>query len=189
MVASVVGIPTVDNTRPVSYINVVPMEPSVLGSAPGNSSGGSPEVVKDGMEIGCVDPKVVEEMEEPVSIITKSFVSLVTIEAAKSKVKFHDILIVAFTTDGLSMMDTKLVKGRYGYCYSIVKDDGEVLYMVRLEYEWEPPRCVSRKVVSSANPFDVLNTIEEGDELGSNGARLIQAIKLSKMWLVRHLVA
>ncbi|GKD06346.1 hypothetical protein Tco_1181320, partial [Tanacetum coccineum] len=54
--------------------------------APGNSSGGSPEVVKDGMEIGCVDPKVVEEMEEPMSIITKSFVSLVIIEAGKSKV-------------------------------------------------------------------------------------------------------
>ncbi|GJY41461.1 hypothetical protein Tco_0428731 [Tanacetum coccineum] len=28
---------------------------------------------------------------------------------------------------------------------------------------------VSRKVTSSTNPFDALNTIEEGDELGSNG--------------------
>ncbi|GKC74243.1 zinc knuckle CX2CX4HX4C containing protein [Tanacetum coccineum] len=49
---------------------------------------------------------------------------------------------------------------------------------------------VSRKMMSSTNPFDALNTIEEGDELGSKGGggRRIQVRKLSKMWLVRHLV-
>ncbi|GJU29525.1 hypothetical protein Tco_1173114 [Tanacetum coccineum] len=124
-----------------------------------------------------------------------------------------------------------------------VEDAGEVLYTVRVEYEWEPPRCgvcmvfghddtactkrlvekpkkqhtnhdhfqhpssshgtnvgskfqvrpkkpiwqivykknsasstgtkknakVSRKLMSSTNPFDALNTIEESDELRSNG--------------------
>nr|GEX49208.1 hypothetical protein [Tanacetum cinerariifolium] len=33
---------------------------------------------------------------------------------------------------------------------------------------------VSRKVMSSTKPFDALNTIEEGDELRSNGGRQIQ---------------
>ncbi|GJT44946.1 retrovirus-related pol polyprotein from transposon TNT 1-94 [Tanacetum coccineum] len=88
---SVVGIPIVDNTRPISYINVVPTEPFVPGSTPLNSSGGSPEVVKDGINSGCVDPKVVEGMNEPVSTIPKSFASLITIEAAKSKVSFRSL--------------------------------------------------------------------------------------------------
>ncbi|GJV29040.1 reverse transcriptase domain-containing protein [Tanacetum coccineum] len=91
-------------------------------------------------------------------------------------VKFHDIPIVLFTTDGLSVMATKLGNpvmldsytssmclpswGRMDYTRALidirvdrelkedmvisilnVKDDGEVLYTVRVEYEWELPRC------------------------------------------------
>nr|GFA84137.1 hypothetical protein [Tanacetum cinerariifolium] len=67
--------------------------------------------------------------------------------------KFHDIPIVVFTSDGLIM-------GSYDYAHALidiradrelnedmfipipnVEDDGEVLYMVRVEYECEPPRC------------------------------------------------
>ncbi|GKF76554.1 hypothetical protein Tco_0229024 [Tanacetum coccineum] len=83
-----------------------------------------------------------------------------------------------------------------------VEADGEVLHTMRVEYEWEPLRCisvkpkkpiwkviskknsanssgtkknseVSRKVMSSTNPFNALNTIEEGDDLGSNGGHKI----------------
>ncbi|GKD30966.1 probable indole-3-pyruvate monooxygenase YUCCA10 [Tanacetum coccineum] len=91
-------------------------------------------------------------------------------------VKFHDIPIVAFTADGLSVMATKLGNpimldsytssmclqswGRTDYAralidikvdrelkedmviaISIVDDDEEVLHTVRVEYQWEPPRC------------------------------------------------
>ncbi|GKC02948.1 ribonuclease H-like domain-containing protein, partial [Tanacetum coccineum] len=138
-------------------------------NTPVNSSGGSPDVVNDGMDSGpstdlFVDPKVVEGVDKPVlesisnvkvSTIPKSFASLVTNEAVTSKfasiegmngvlengpwfirsapiivkkwtpnanllkeymnlvpiwVKFHDIPIVAFTTEGLSVMATKLGK-------------------------------------------------------------------------------
>ncbi|GJW26964.1 putative reverse transcriptase domain-containing protein [Tanacetum coccineum] len=137
-----------------------------------------------------------------------------------------------------------------------MEDDKEVLHMVRVENEWEPPRCsvcmmfghddmlclkrhvpkkqhtnhngfqhpssshgtsvgfkflvkpkkpiwkvvskknsasssgikknseVSRQVMSSTNPFDALNTIEEGDKLGSNGGHQNSVKKLSNMWLV-----
>nr|GEU76543.1 hypothetical protein [Tanacetum cinerariifolium] len=89
-----------------------------------------------------------------------------------------------------------------------VEDDEEVLYTVRVEYEWELPICgvckvtprkpiwqavskknsasssvmkknskVSRKVMSSTDPFDVLNRIEEGDEIGSNRGHQIQMIE------------
>ncbi|GJS66640.1 ATPase, F1/V1/A1 complex, alpha/beta subunit [Tanacetum coccineum] len=44
-----------------------------------------PEVVKDGMNSGFVDPKVVEGVDEPVSTIPKSFTSLVTNVAVMSK--------------------------------------------------------------------------------------------------------
>ncbi|GKB55881.1 reverse transcriptase domain-containing protein [Tanacetum coccineum] len=56
-----------------------------------NTSGGSPEVVKDGMDSGCMDPKVVEGVNEPVIIIPKSFASLVTNKAATSKVNFRSL--------------------------------------------------------------------------------------------------
>ncbi|GKC01501.1 ATPase, F1/V1/A1 complex, alpha/beta subunit [Tanacetum coccineum] len=98
-------------------------------------------------------------------------------------VKLHDILIVAFIADGLSAMTSKLVE-----------DDEEVLHTVRVEYEWEPPRCKLKKQVYQAipkkngasssgmkkiyevprhdmntvNPFDAFNMIENDEELGSN---------------------
>ncbi|GJV55584.1 reverse transcriptase domain-containing protein [Tanacetum coccineum] len=68
-------------------------------------------------------------------------------------VKFHDIPIVAFTADGLSVMATKLgnpimlirgdrvLKKDMVIVIPNVEDDGEVIHTVRVEYECEPPRC------------------------------------------------
>ncbi|GJU46505.1 hypothetical protein Tco_1203771 [Tanacetum coccineum] len=65
-------------------------------------------------------------------------------------VKLHDIPIVAFTEDGLSAMAYKLAdrefKEETNIATSNVEDDGVVLYMVRVGYELEPPRCVVCKV-------------------------------------------
>ncbi|GKC19228.1 probable indole-3-pyruvate monooxygenase YUCCA10, partial [Tanacetum coccineum] len=68
---------------------------SVLNS-PKNSSGGSPDAVKDGMDSGpgttfFVDLKVVEGVDDLVSTIPKSFASLVTNEAVTSKVNFRSL--------------------------------------------------------------------------------------------------
>ncbi|GKC36835.1 probable indole-3-pyruvate monooxygenase YUCCA10 [Tanacetum coccineum] len=68
---------------------------SVLNS-PKNSSGWSPDAVKDGMDSGpgitfFVDLKVVEGVDELVSTIPKSFASLVTKEAVTSKVNFRSL--------------------------------------------------------------------------------------------------
>nr|GEY34702.1 hypothetical protein [Tanacetum cinerariifolium] len=180
-----------------------------------NSSGGSPEVVKDGMDSGFVDTKVVEGVDEPVRTTLNSFTSkrvtfmivenyvknawkkfslvpemmnsngffffkFASIEGRSEFgshwVKFHDIPIVAFTVDGLSVMATKLGNlsmvdsyamfvclqswDRMDYARALidiradqelkedmviailnVEDDGEVLHMVRVKYEWETPRC------------------------------------------------
>ncbi|GKA79383.1 ATPase, F1/V1/A1 complex, alpha/beta subunit, partial [Tanacetum coccineum] len=54
-------------------------------------------------------------------------------------VKFHDIPIMAFTADRLSVMDTKLED--MVIAIPNVEDDEEVLHTTRVEYEWEPPRC------------------------------------------------
>ncbi|GJU44734.1 hypothetical protein Tco_1202000 [Tanacetum coccineum] len=43
---------------------------------------------------------------------------------------------------------------------------------VRVEYEWKPHRCACckpTKEVSNSNPFDVLNSVENDGELGTNG--------------------
>ncbi|GKB07311.1 putative ribonuclease H-like domain-containing protein [Tanacetum coccineum] len=219
-------------------------------SAKRNSSGGSPGAVKDVMDYGpdptlFVDLKVMEGVDESVSTIPKSFMSLVTNEVVTSKVNFrsldsdkpinakakvkipkasildihsifgfslygyfvglfffkfasiegmneilengpwficstliilkkwmpnanllkedlksvpiwvklHDIPIVAFTAHGLSVMATNLV-----IVIPNVEANGEVLHTVRVEYEWEPLRCVSvkpkkpiRQVISKKN--------------------------------------
>nr|GEV14077.1 hypothetical protein [Tanacetum cinerariifolium] len=69
------------------------------------------------MDAGCVDPKLVKGMNEPVSTIPKCFASLVTNEVVMCKgisesvpiwVKFYYIPIMAFTIDVLSVMATKL---------------------------------------------------------------------------------
>ncbi|GKD17235.1 hypothetical protein Tco_1206393, partial [Tanacetum coccineum] len=59
--------------------------PTNSGNVDGNSSGGSPGVVKDGMDSGFVDLKVVEGLYESVSTVLKSFASLVTNEAGTCK--------------------------------------------------------------------------------------------------------
>ncbi|GJT48935.1 reverse transcriptase domain-containing protein [Tanacetum coccineum] len=72
-----------------------------------------------------------------------------------------------------------------------MEDDEVVLHMVRFKPKKPISQAVSkrnnasssgtkknsevpRNVTSSANPFDALNTIKEGDELGSNGRRQVQ---------------
>nr|GEZ01069.1 hypothetical protein [Tanacetum cinerariifolium] len=101
-------------------------------------------------------------------------------------VKFHDIPIVAFTVDGLSELKENMV-----IAIPNVKDDGEFFTRTNVgsKFQVKPKKPISqvvfkknsasssgtkknsevyRKVMSFTNPFDALNTIEEGDELGSN---------------------
>ncbi|GKB96785.1 zinc knuckle CX2CX4HX4C containing protein [Tanacetum coccineum] len=59
-------------------------------------------------------------------------------------VKFHDIPIVAFTADGLSVMDTKLgnpIMLIRILCVYMTSRWRELIHTVRVEYECEPPRC------------------------------------------------
>nr|GEZ15686.1 zinc knuckle CX2CX4HX4C [Tanacetum cinerariifolium] len=94
-------------------------------------------------------------------------------------VKIHDILIVAFTEDGLSAMGTRLAIPK-------LDGNGDVLYTVKEEYEWEPPRCgmcmnkrstsgtkknaeMTRSETSTSNPFDALKKVESDDKICANG--------------------
>ncbi|GJZ77851.1 hypothetical protein Tco_0642523 [Tanacetum coccineum] len=188
-----------------------------------NSSGGSPGVVKDGMAPGpgttlFADPKVVEGVDESVNTVLKSFASLVTNEAVTNGLSLmatklgNPIMLDSYTSSmclqswgrmdyARALIDIRVdreLKEDMVIAIPNVEDDGEFLHTVRMEYEWEPPRCgvklkkliwqvvskknsasssgtkknyeVSRKMTSSTNPFDVLNTIEEGDELGSSSS-------------------
>ncbi|GJS09342.1 retrovirus-related pol polyprotein from transposon TNT 1-94 [Tanacetum coccineum] len=76
----------------IIWTNVVSNDESFpVLNTPGNLSDGSPKVVKDGMDSGFVDPKVLEGVNEQVSTIPKSFLSLVTIEAVTCKVIFSSL--------------------------------------------------------------------------------------------------
>nr|GEX08244.1 hypothetical protein [Tanacetum cinerariifolium] len=87
-------------------------------------------------------------------------------------VKLHGVLITAFNEDGLGAIATKLGEGYY-------------TCTIRVEYEWKPPRPVPKKPtaspsgnkkkcvthtnkVSNSNPFDVLNSVDNDEELGTN---------------------
>nr|GEX92100.1 hypothetical protein [Tanacetum cinerariifolium] len=84
-----------------------------------------------------VDPKVMEGVDEPVSTISKSFASLVTNEAVTSKSwgrmnharALIDIRAHRELKEGMVIVSPN------------VENDEEVLHTVRVEYEWEPPRC------------------------------------------------
>ncbi|GJX27975.1 hypothetical protein Tco_0236054 [Tanacetum coccineum] len=74
---------------PVKGTNVVSFDESFhILDTPRNSSGGSPEVVKDGMYSGLLDPKVVEGVDESVSTILKSFASLVKMRLLRIRFGF-----------------------------------------------------------------------------------------------------
>ncbi|GJT23068.1 putative ribonuclease H-like domain-containing protein [Tanacetum coccineum] len=53
--------------------------------------------------------------------------------------------------------------------------EGFYLCTIRVEYEWKPPSgkkkqdAVPKQEVSNSNPFDALNSIENNDDLGTNG--------------------
>ncbi|GJT54012.1 probable indole-3-pyruvate monooxygenase YUCCA10, partial [Tanacetum coccineum] len=137
-------------------------------------------------------------------------------------VKLHYIPIVAFNTDGFSVMVTKLGNpimldsytsfmclqswGRMDYARALidiranqelkedmviaipnVEDNREVLHTVRMEYEWEPPRCdvcmvfgheymlcpkrpveKPKKQHTNHDGFQHPSSYHEGDELGLN---------------------
>ncbi|GKC63383.1 hypothetical protein Tco_1095981 [Tanacetum coccineum] len=119
-----------------STSKVVPKKPTfVPSSAPENSSGGSPEVVKDGMESGCVDPKVVEGVNEPVRTIPKSFatskVNFRSLDSdkpinAKAEVKIPKASFLdVYSRFGFSLADQEL-KEDMVIAIPNVEDDGEV---------------------------------------------------------------
>ncbi|GJV60760.1 ribonuclease H-like domain, reverse transcriptase, RNA-dependent DNA polymerase [Tanacetum coccineum] len=78
-------------------------------------------------------------------------------------VKLHDVLIMMFSEDGLSVIATKLGRSSYARVMIELRDDvelkdnivvampkinGEGFYTcnVRVEYEWKPPRCACCKI-------------------------------------------
>ncbi|GJU56765.1 hypothetical protein Tco_1234531 [Tanacetum coccineum] len=127
-----------------------------------NSSSGSPEVVKDDMDSGFMDPMVMEGVDEQESTIPKSFASLVTNEALTCKVHMD------YARALIDIRARRELKEDMGIAIPNMEDDGEVLHTMRVEYEWETPRCGVGIVFGFNNSFDVLNTIEEGDKLESN---------------------
>ncbi|GJT44181.1 zinc knuckle CX2CX4HX4C containing protein [Tanacetum coccineum] len=53
-------------------------------------------------------------------------------------VKFHNVLLVAYTSDGLSMMATKIVMPVLN-----LEGSGYTKETIHIEYEWKPPYCSS----------------------------------------------
>nr|GEV35513.1 hypothetical protein [Tanacetum cinerariifolium] len=107
---------------------------------------GVPEAMIDDNPIGAIagDKNVSNKMWTPDENQLKEYLNYAPIW-----VNLHDILIVPFTDDGRLDYARTLIKIRADWelkdamIISIlnVKDDGEVLRTIRVEYEWEPPRC------------------------------------------------
>ncbi|GJR40973.1 pol polyprotein [Tanacetum coccineum] len=76
-------------------------------------------------------------------------------------VKFHDVPLVAYTSDGLSLMATKIGTPMMLDSYTNsklmvvpnLKGNGYTKETIRIEYEWEPPRC-STCLIFGHSPID-----------------------------------
>ncbi|GJT49678.1 zinc knuckle CX2CX4HX4C containing protein [Tanacetum coccineum] len=79
-------------------------------------------------------------------------------------VKFHDVPLVAYTSDGLSLMATKIGTPMMLDSYTNSNDhlvmavpnlegNGYTKETIRIEYEWEPPRC-STCLIFGHSPID-----------------------------------
>ncbi|GKA52533.1 zinc knuckle CX2CX4HX4C containing protein [Tanacetum coccineum] len=89
-------------------------------------------------------------------------------------VKFHDVPMVAYTSDGLSPIASKIVKGS-GYTKEII----------RVEYEWKPPRCGSCLIFGHSDddcpnaPKQVVKMVDKGKAVsfGVDGDGFIEVKK------------
>ncbi|GJT07354.1 ribonuclease H-like domain-containing protein [Tanacetum coccineum] len=75
-------------------------------------------------------------------------------------VKFHDVLLVAYKSDGLSFMAMKTGTPLMldSYMNSMCLESWEICYTketIRIEYEWDPPRC-STCLIFSHSPTNCL---------------------------------
>ncbi|GKD12951.1 reverse transcriptase domain-containing protein [Tanacetum coccineum] len=112
------------------------------------------------------NPLILKKWDPDVNLLKKDVVNVPV------WVKVHDVPVTAFSKDGLSAIATKLDT----IVMAMPKLVGEGFYTctVRVEYEWKPPSgnkkkdAESRKEVSNSNPFDVLNSIENDVDLGTN---------------------
>ncbi|GJX14846.1 hypothetical protein Tco_0206604 [Tanacetum coccineum] len=211
-------IPAVEHTRPISYINVIPTEPVTPA---GNGAVLFASLVTNEAVTNKVNFRSLDS-DKPINAKAEVKIPKASILDVHSRFGFslYGYFMgkrVAFSSWGCMdyarvLIDIRAdweLKEDMVFAIPNLEDDEEVLHMVRVEYEWEPPRCgvcmvfrhddmfslslknlfgkpslkrivlvqvvrkknseVSKKATSSNNPFDALNTIEEGDELGSNG--------------------
>ncbi|GJS51581.1 hypothetical protein Tco_0624943 [Tanacetum coccineum] len=152
-------VPTVDNTRSVSYTNVVPMEPTFV---PGSAN----DVIK-GLDLS-------ENNKGPVS-----FAKLVPSEPSRKSMNFCTLVAptgnevdVAISLESVrAIIKTFLLYNFLVYSWNTVKQvyrpvsnkNGACTNSNKKQAE------VARQEVSNSNPFDVLNSVENDDDLGMNG--------------------
>ncbi|GJS02358.1 hypothetical protein Tco_0318866 [Tanacetum coccineum] len=111
--------------------NIVSNDQSFLVmNTSGNLIGGSFKVVKDGMEYGFVDPKVMKGVDEPVSTIPKSFASLVTNEVVTVDWELKEEMVIVIPS---------------------VEGDGEVLHNVQFKPKKPIWQDVSKKNSASSS--------------------------------------
>ncbi|GJS90997.1 zinc knuckle CX2CX4HX4C containing protein, partial [Tanacetum coccineum] len=84
-------------------------------------------------------------------------------------VKFHDVPIVAFTDNGLSMIATFLIKLTSEKCLKdslvmailILNGSGHTMHTIQVEYEWHPLRCEHCKIFGHTNEQCPKNVISK----------------------------
>ncbi|GKA65599.1 hypothetical protein Tco_0765306, partial [Tanacetum coccineum] len=96
-------------------------------------------------------------------------------------VKLYSVPVTAFSEDGLSVIATKLayveLKDNIVVAMPKITREGHYICNVRIEYEWKPPSSNRNKKkgveptieVSNSNLFEVLNSVDNDEELGTNG--------------------
>ncbi|GJR12033.1 zinc knuckle CX2CX4HX4C containing protein [Tanacetum coccineum] len=169
--------PKVLNTELILYFNidgVVHTSPNKSGSEKFSSSEGVDSVLRDGPWMIHEIPIFLNKWSPSVSIL-KEELSRVPVW-----MKFHDVLLVAYTSDDLSLISTKIgILIEINACNDfrdkllmVVPNLMEHRYTkktIHIEYEWVPPRCSTCLIYGhslddfpKAAPKRVVNGIAKG---------------------------
>ncbi|GJU38837.1 hypothetical protein Tco_1191794 [Tanacetum coccineum] len=109
-------------------------------------------------------------------------------------VKFHDVLLVAYTSDGLSLIASNPNDADsftnsmcleswaiiWGYSGSNIEGSGYTKETIHVEYEWEPPRC-SKGRSSGADDDGFIKVKNKKSSRNNGGTKNFRPISMKQM--------
>nr|GEU44021.1 hypothetical protein [Tanacetum cinerariifolium] len=135
-----------------------------------SSTDGLNSMLENGLWFIRNHPLILQEWNPDVDLLKKDVGNVLV------WVKLHGVPVMAFSEDGLSA--NVELKDNIVVAIPKIMREGYYTCTVRVEYEWKPPsgnkkKCVAHtNEVSNLNSFDVLNSVDNDVDFGTNGGTI-----------------